>query len=218
MPFTYQEFSAETLPTGRVYDILGHKLPSITTVLSKTQSKDKVDSLLRWKEALGEKADIISKEATENGTAVHELIEKFLNGDPIDASAYSEKVVQGFNALKTKLKKIDEVWAQEKVLYSMSLGVAGRCDCVGVFRGKPSIIDYKTSARIKSREQIEDYFIQVTAYAMMHNEMFGTEIENGVIIMSAGFSIPQEFIVKTDKYIDLVKDKINQYYSTYARP
>lgn len=213
--FNYKEFESETLLSGRVYNIDGKKMPSITTVLSKTQSEESKKSLEKWKNALGEKADQISREAAANGTALHELIEKYVSKLPFNKEDYSPKVWAGFNAVKIKLNKINEIWAQEKVLYSAKLQIAGRSDCVGIFRSLPAIIDYKTSSRIKNKNQIEDYFLQVTAYALMHNEMFNTEIKHGVIIMSSEFSFPQEFVIEIDKYTDQLKRRIDLYFSTY---
>jgi len=176
---------------------------------------EKQKSLEKWRTSLGkDKADKVTQDAASNGTSVHTLIERFLRGEETirEGEKFSALDISGFNGLKLKLKKVDEVWGQEIALYSELLQVAGRCDCVGVYRGKPSIIDFKTSIRLKGEKQIEDYKLQICAYSIMHNEMFGTEIADGVILMSSSGGFPQEFLVDLTKYVDPLVARIDEFY------
>jgi hypothetical protein len=199
----------------RLYVVDGEYYPSITTVLGRTAPKEKVESLQKWREAIGEnEADAILKDAAESGTHLHLLVERFLRGDDLLAEQFSEKVRGGFNSLKSVLKKISNVWGQEVPLYSKDLGIAGRCDCIGVFNGLPSIIDFKTSRKIKRESDIEDYFLQMTAYSIMHNEMFGTDIKDGVIIMSSEFSFPQVFKKDLRFYKENLRNRVNSFYQS----
>lgn len=177
--------------------------------------EEKAASLEKWRTSLGrEKADKVTRDAANNGTQVHKLIERFLKGEELfrEGEAFEPLEISGFNALKLKLKKIDELWGLEIALYSDLLAVAGRCDCVGIYKGKPSIIDFKTSMRLKGEKQIEDYKLQICAYSIMHNEMFGTEITDGVILMTSAGGFPQEFIVDLTKYVDPLIARIDEFY------
>ena len=218
MKFNYQELSTVSEGGMRLYvSPSGQYYPSITTILGKTTPPDKQESLDRWRAALGSKADEITKHAANKGTNVHLLAERFLNGENLNISEFSAEDVSAFNGLKLKLKNITEVWAQEVPLYSDKLQIAGRCDCIGVIHGNASIIDFKTSRKTKSSSQILDYKLQLTAYSVMHNEMFGTDIKHGVILMTSGLGFPQEFKVNLCEYIEPLKDRINKFYDSLIK-
>lgn len=200
----------------RLYVVGENYYPSITTVLGKSVSQEKVESLNRWRDSIGHaEADRITLEAAESGTAVHAIIEKFLKKEQINKSDYDEKSMKGFLALKVPLSKVSDVWGQEVALFSETLGIAGRCDCVGVYENKPCIIDFKTSRRIKHEDDINDYFLQLTAYSIMHNEMFGTKIVDGVILMSSGFGFPQMFKKNLLQYYDSLKNRVYHFYKIF---
>ena len=187
--------------------------PSITSMLGRTQSAEDKASLDNWRKSVGEeRANQISLEATTNGTAVHLLIELFLQGSPINESEFTEEQIARFRSVKGYLKKIDEVWGQEIALYSKKLKIAGRCDCVGIYKGIPSILDWKTASKIKSDKMIEDYKYQLAFYASAHNEMFGTNIDHGVIVMATKDGFPLEFRVDLNKYYDKLEDRVNRFY------
>jgi len=187
--------------------------PSITSMLGKTQSEETRQSLENWKASIGEeKAAEISLEATTNGTAVHLLIEMFLKGEEIDESKFTEQQIKSFKSVKGYLKKINEVWGQEVALFSTKLRIAGRCDCIGVYKGKASILDWKTSSKIKSDDMIEDYKYQLAFYAQAHNEMYGTNIDHGVIIMATKDGFPLEFCVDLNKYFDKLEARVQRFY------
>jgi CRISPR/Cas system-associated exonuclease Cas4 (RecB family) len=189
--------------------------PSITTVLGATIPEEKRQILKNWENSVGvDKARQITQEAADSGTAVHLLIERYLKREPLvqHEGEFSDEQINSFNALKLKLNKIEEVWGQEIPLYSNVLEVAGRCDCVGQYKGLPSIIDFKTSRRIKSDKDIEDYKLQLCAYSIMHNELYDTDIRTGVILMVSQTGFPQEFKVNLEDYIEPLVERVQQFY------
>lgn len=219
MQFSYPEIESFSLNGMRFYETpRGDFYPSITTVLGKTQSEEKILSLQSWRDSLGhEEADRITEEAANNGTGTHLLAERYLNKEELikPGEKFSKEAIDLFNCIKPKLNKVTKVYGQEVALYSNRLAVAGRCDCIGVYMGKLCIIDFKTSRRIKNKKDIEDYRMQLCAYAIMHNEMFGTNIVDGIIIM-ASTGIPQEFKVYIPDEVNSLLKRINQFYSTVS--
>ena len=188
---------------GRHYlDSNNKPVPSVTTVLSGT-SKSK-DGLIQWRNRIGEEeAERIIKQSTDIGTAVHEAIENYLNGKSWDnfEETYDQLLAQKISAkfIKDGLKGITDIWGLEVGLLLDNL-YAGTADCVGEFEGIPTLIDFKTAKKIKKREWIEDYFLQGCAYANAHNVMFGTKIEQIVILMVDRNAIFQEFIVRPTEF------------------
>jgi ATP-dependent exoDNAse (exonuclease V) beta subunit len=211
--FKYHEITTETVDNKRWYHTPKGPYPSITTVLNLTESAEKKASLASWRTSLGEeKARQVSLKACDHGTAVHLLAERYLkrqdpfeliNGEPVQQADKA-----AFNALKLKLDKIDEVWGQEVPLYSTELEVAGRCDLVGKYKGVPVIVDFKTAGRIKGHKDINDYRLQLAFYARAHNEMFGSNIQDGVILMVAQTGFPMEFNVKLAEYKDELEARV----------
>jgi genome maintenance exonuclease 1 len=204
--FDYPHLRTTGYNNQRWYDTPYGHYPSITTVLGATESAEKKASLQAWRDAIGhEEADRITREAADRGTVVHLLCERFLKGekldDPIDGQPVSEIDMATFNTIKLKVSKITEVWGQEVALYSRTLELAGRCDLIAVYKGRPVIIDFKTSRKIKNDDDIHGYKLQLCFYAQAHNEMFGTNIEEGVIIMSAGTGFPMEFTVPLKEHL-----------------
>ncbi len=215
MNFNYPELSAITFRGMRFYETPeGNFYPSITTVLGKTMSEEKEKALKNWQMSLGiDAAQKKTKEAADRGNAVHLLAERFIKGEEIikPGEAVANDAIVAFNALKLKLKKIVP-WAQEVTLYSDELGVAGRTDLIGEYNGVPAIVDFKTSSKIKSDADIEDYKHQLCAYAIMHNEMCNTKIRAGVILMTSEGGFPQEFRVDLDTYRDALLARVNTFY------
>ena len=214
MKFDYPEIQTTEAFNLRWYLINDElEFPSITSMLGATQSLEKKASLESWYKSLGkEKAEHITQEAADHGTSVHLLIEKSLKGEEINFEEFSEKNINAFKSVKLYLKRIDEVWGQEVALFSKELRIAGRCDCVGTYKGIPSIIDFKTSIRVKTEDRIEDYKYQLAFYAQAHNEMFGTNITNGVIIMATNGGFPLEFYVDLNKYFIKLKNRVEAFY------
>lgn len=223
-PIVLHEMDAETTETGRTYKTPdGVKLPSITTVLSILSR----DSIAKWRKKVGNaEADKISYRASTRGTAVHEICEKYVNNDPdynkttrIDPDTgettlvpYTPDLIQSFLDLKPILdSRLSLVYAQEAPLYSTHLGLAGRVDCVGIFDGKLSIIDYKTSRKPKQTKWITNYFMQEAAYAIMWEERTGMPITQLVTIVSVDQHEPQVFIEHRDNWVRPLRDTIKQY-------
>jgi ATP-dependent exoDNAse (exonuclease V) beta subunit len=217
MKFAYPEMSTVPFNGMRFYETPEGKFyPSITTVLGDTQSEEKKASLRKWQMSLGmSKAQEATEAASNHGTNVHLLCERYLKKEPMQqpGDTFAPTEIAAFNALKLKLNKIEDVWGQEVALYSNILELAGRCDCVGVYKGKPSIIDFKTSSRLKTKAQVEDYRLQITAYSIMHNEMFGTNITNGVILMTSAGGFPQEFSVDLLDYVEPLAKRVEDFYA-----
>lgn len=218
--FTYTDMATQTALGGRWYDTPLGSFPSITTVLGGTEPPEKTKSLESWRTSLGHaKADAFTKKAQDHGTNVHLLAERYLKGEKVDAPINGQPVphtdLSGFNALKLKLDKIDEVWGQEVALYSTSLEVAGRCDLIGKFKGVPVIVDFKTASRLKTKAEINDYALQLLFYGTAHNEMFGTNIQQGIILMVSSAGFPQEFKFDfTDELRAELKTRVNKYWTT----
>lgn len=219
MRFNYKEVNSISEHGMRLYEVIdGVFLPSITTILGKTMDTEKVQALEKWKMSIGEEAankKMIA--ATTAGSNIHLLAERFLKKLPLEENEFSSNELEGFNTLKIYLKKIEDVWGLEVPLFSNELGAAGRCDCVAVYKGKPCIIDFKTSSRLKSADDITDYFLQLTAYSIMHNEMFGTNITHGSILMVTGFGFPQEFNKDLTQYYSQLKDRVSKFYNLFLK-
>jgi CRISPR/Cas system-associated exonuclease Cas4 (RecB family) len=212
--FNYPELKTVEIDGLRLYKTPNDDYyPSITTVLGRTASKEKQMSLANWRNSIGhEEADRITNEAAQNGTAVHLMIERFLKEeDPFQDDSFAEKAIGNFHCLKPKLRKIQEVVALEVPLFSDELQVAGRTDCIGVINNKLQIIDFKTSSKIKAASDIHDYCLQLSAYAIMHNEKQGTNIHHGTILMASdGF--PQEFEFDLTPFRASLINRINEFY------
>ncbi len=218
MKFPYPELITQSLTGQRFYITPeGNAYPSITTMLGITMRPEKVKALNDWRTALGgAEADRQSNAAATRGTNVHRMIEEFLNGDKVDQSNVSPDDIQIFNSLRLKFKNINEIWGQEVALYSNMLEIAGRCDFIGVYKNKDCIIDFKTSNNHKDKNKIDDYYMQMTFYGLAHNEMFGTNINDGVILMGCSNGLPLEFKVDLRQYVDPLCDRIDAYYKKFA--
>ena len=200
--------ATDTLPTGRTYHTPDGSYPSITTILGKTSDQT---WLLKWKERVGEEeAARVSKIATDRGTLVHEYAERHFNGEDIWDELYKEAVdviQMSRDLIRATEKGVEEIWGQEQVLWSNKYKYAGRTDMVGIWRGKPTIIDFKTSKKKKSNKQITDYYIQGCAYAVAHNEMYGTGIKDIAIIMTIDNADPIIFEQSAIPFLPLLKNR-----------
>lgn len=213
--YSYLPLERVETEQGRRYSI-GQNItvPSVTTILSKTKDMTYINE---WIESVGEdRANKIKNEASFLGTELHKNIENYILGKDFAGSFMSRALAK--TIIKKGLASIDEVWGIESNLHYQNL-YAGTTDLVGVYQSKPAIIDFKNSINTKSRDQIEDYFLQLVAYAMAHNEMFGTTIDCGVIMLATRDSKYQEFIIEDDEfkiYTDKWIDKLSQYYNKYT--
>jgi genome maintenance exonuclease 1 len=202
----------ETIDGVRYYKVFGTeelvKMPSITSVISwRNRNKFK-----KWRAKVGEDvANNITRKATHRGTDAHTLIEEYLNNSETfsDVLPLSQFL---FKQAKPELNKIDNILCQETALYSTQLGIAGSVDCIAEFDGELAVIDFKTSAKPKPREWIEDYFVQCAAYACMLYEMKGIMVKKFVIIMTCedGECVVYEERDKK-KYINLLSEYIREF-------
>ena len=206
----YNDLVAKTGPGGRVYtDPTGNTYPSITTVLSILSR----EAIQAWRARVGEEeANKVSRVASSRGTEVHNLLERYVNNDPNFAEGVMPNILQSFYDVKDVLdNNLQKVYAQEAPLYSEHLGLAGRVDCVGVWDGKNSIIDYKTSRKLKKKEWISGYFMQCAAYAVMWEERTGMPITQLVVMIAVDNELPQVFIEHRDNWIKPLFEVIEQY-------
>lgn len=165
----------------------GHKVPSVTTILDKTKPAESRIALANWRKAVGEKkAQEITTEAANRGTRMHKYLEDYVSqgylSDPGSNPFSQQSHKMADCIIKQGFGPVTEVWGNEVPLYFPEL-YAGTTDCVGVHNGEQSILDYKQTNKPKKLEYIDDYFIQLTAYALAHNEVHGTNIRKGVILM-----------------------------------
>tara|TARA_B100001939_G_scaffold70021_2_gene58477 strand:- start:9179 stop:9829 length:651 start_codon:yes stop_codon:yes gene_type:complete len=185
----------------------GEKYPSVTTILSNY----KKDGIKKWRERVGEKeANKISTQASRRGTKVHKLCEDYLNNDST-FKGYTPDNVDMFKSIQPTLNEIEVVYAQERTLFSHHLKTAGRVDCVGKFRGKTHIIDFKTSNKPKKWEWIDNYFMQGSAYSVMWEEMTGVPVPYIAIIIAVADDTPQVFVENRDTWINKFIEVRNNY-------
>jgi hypothetical protein len=192
-------------------------VPSVTTILDKTSDKT---ALLEWRKRKGDaEANRISRESAGLGTKVHNAIEKFALGKEweIKGNNFISLMAKAMTdvMIAEGLSNVDEMWGSEVGLIAEGI-YAGTADAVGIYDGVPSIIDFKTAKKIKKREWIEDYFLQGSAYALAHNEMFGTEIKQIAILMVDRDAKFKSFIVKDDEfthYANIWGQRVIEYYN-----
>ena len=204
----YEDLKADTRKTGRTYlTPTGERYPSITTVLSILSE----DAIRAWRARVGEDvANQVSTRASNRGSAVHSILERYLRNE--DTTGFYPHIQQSFSNLKPHLdENVGTIFGLEVPLYSAHLGLAGRCDCVAEWKGVPSIIDFKTSKRIKKKENISNYFAQMSAYAIMWEERTGMPIVNTVIVMDVDFEQPLIFEEHRDNYVPLLMATIEEY-------
>ena len=194
----YEDLVAVTEESGRRYATPNGNYPSITTVLGKLSKA----AIMAWRERVGaEEANKISRQASHRGTAVHTMCEKYVNNDPDYAKGAMPNILHDFNRIKDILdQRIGTVYGQELPLYSDHLGVAGRVDCVALFDGVISIIDYKTSKKTKKKSWIEQYFMQECFYAIAWEERTGIPITQLVTIISVDNAPAQVFVEHRDNW------------------
>lgn len=207
-PKTLQELSSETLSDGKRFYQLpdGTKLPSVTTVIGA----QKKEAIMAWRNRVGEEtANKISSKASGRGTAVHKLCEDYLNNE--DVKMGMPDAYEMFVSIKPLLNRINNIHYQEQTLWSKQLNMAGRVDCIAEFDGTLSVIDFKTSAKVKTSDDIQDYFWQTTAYALMYEELIGEPIHDIVIVMAVQDNRPILFKQRTEDHIKGLVNAISYY-------
>ncbi len=213
--FDYRPLQRTDTPNGRRYLVgTDQLLPSVTTILAATKDTTHLDE---WVSRVGQtEADRIKNEASSLGNGMHQNLENYILGRPITGQ-YMTKALANV-IIKHGLSKVNEVWGTEVALYSDGL-YAGTTDLVGVHQGIPSIMDFKNSLKAKEKDWIEDYFAQLAAYAIAHNEMYGTAIHRGVVMIATRDAKYQEFIIEGDEfthYQTVWAERLCAYYDQYA--
>jgi genome maintenance exonuclease 1 len=207
--YNYVPCNRETVDGKRHYCLPdGSKVPSVTTLLDRTKPAEAREALANWRRAVGEqRAQQITTEAANRGTRMHAYLESYiLQNDmkPLPTNPFAHP--SWFMAAEVILKglsNVDEFWGTEVPLYYSGL-YAGTTDCVGMWKGKPAIMDFKQSNKVKKREYIGDYFLQLCAYAQAHNNMHGTEINQGVILMAVQPKLQPDNTYTTPEYLEFV--------------
>ena len=202
-PYPYQEFKRKSVNGKRLYENpYGDPVPSVTTILDKTKPKEKREALNRWKKRVGEaNAQRIVAEASDNGSRMHAILEYWVKNETYtgETTILSETMA---DIIKQNVQDdIDEVWGSEVNLCYPQL-YAGTTDLVGIYKGKPTIMDFKQTNKPKKREWIDDYFMQGAAYALAHNELYETKIEKIAIFMCSREGQFQLFEVDEKEFTD----------------
>ena len=174
-----------------------------------------------WRARVGEEeANRVSRIASTRGTTVHNIIEKYIANDPEYIKDEMPQNIQTFKDIQPVLDEcVTKVYQQEAPLFSKHLGLAGRVDLVGQWKGVDSIIDWKTSRKLKKKEWVEDYYLQLTAYALAHNELYGTDIKEGHVFMCSRDLQYQQFDLLPEEFPQWESkwwDRVYQYYDKYA--
>jgi genome maintenance exonuclease 1 len=221
--FKYTALDRATVDGSRKYATPdGNKLPSVTTILTATTPIEKKEALIQWRKRIGnDKANDILKESSGRGTRMHKWLENYIKtgatGEP-GSNPYSLQSHQMAHSIISQgLVKCNEFWGTEVSLYYPKI-YAGTTDLVGLHEGSEAIMDHKQTNKPKKREWIDDYFIQLAAYAAAHDELYGTKIRKGVVFMCSQDNQYQEFIVEGsefDKYSDLWFKRVEQYYMKF---
>ena len=218
--FKYKECKQINDPVTRKRVYLtpdGESLPSVTTILSATKD---MTHLNEWRDRIGHaKAAEITKEASGVGTAMHGNLERFICGlprQPGGAPVHVQANKMADVIIENGLSKVSEVWAMEQSLYFPGL-YSGTTDLVCVHEGDPAVCDYKQTNKPKKEEWVEDYYIQLMAYILAHNEVYGTDIRKGVIFMCSRDFQYQQFTLEPkdfNKWQDAWLTKVEEYYTT----
>jgi len=209
-PVILEDLQSQNISGKRFYTTPdGIRLPSVTTVIGAKKKQ----SIMEWRNRVGEEtANKISAKASSRGNRVHKLCEDYIaNVDGYARGAFPD-ALEMFRTIKPVIDEhVGEVWYQEQALYSLQLEMAGRVDLIAYWDGVLSIIDFKTSSRIKTKDMIGDYFAQETAYALMVEELIGEPINQLVTLMAVDDEQPLVFIEKTEDHLVNLVEHIQFY-------
>ena len=220
--FIYPTSTRALFEGERHYDVNAEKLPSVTTILQVTQPEEKKLALEAWKMRVGEELATRTKDqAAERGTSMHSILEGYLLGQHhLDLTELGQNAhTMARQIIENGLKDLNEIWGSEITVHYPGL-YAGATDLAGVFNGAESIVDFKQSNKPKRKEWITDYFLQLGAYAMAHNHVYGTKITQGVILMCTKDNLFQKFEVDGQKFINYQHDflkRVDIYYNNKAK-
>jgi ATP-dependent exoDNAse (exonuclease V) beta subunit len=215
--YEYPKSIREVINDQRHYAVGNEKLPSVTTILSATESEEKKQTIAKWKARVGAvEAERVKNTAATRGTAMHSYLEYHIAGqglldlteEGVQAKQMAQMIVdKGFGDL-------NEIWGSECVLYYPEL-YAGQTDLCGVYQGRESIVDFKQSNKPKREEYIGDYYLQLVAYAMAHDAIYKTNIEQGVILMCTPDLYFQKFVLNGARFRQVKWEwlrRVDEYY------
>jgi len=217
--FIYPKSTRSIINGSRHYNLDGSNLPSVTTILKATQSEEDKAGIAAWKERVGHKeAERIKNEASSRGSSMHSYIEQFLLGkfnlDLLDEESKSKKMA--IEIIDCGLKnKLSEIWGAETTVYYPEK-YAGTADCIGVYEGKETILDFKQSNKPKKEQYIEDYFLQIGAYSLAHNTVYNSRINQGVILLCTVDGLFQEFKIEGNELINFQNkflERVEKFYN-----
>ena len=220
--FIYPKSSRSLVMGRRHYEIGNDKLPSVTTILSQTQSDEKRKSLANWQARVGQhRADRIRDLSAMRGTSMHTYLEGYIkNQRHLDLTALGQEAGRMADVIiGSGLGELEEVWGTEVTIHYPGL-YAGQTDVVGIYNGRESIIDFKQTNKPKQREWIDDYFTQLAAYAMAHNQVYDTKIQSGIILMCSKDGSFQKFEVSDKEFqgcMHTFLKKVDQYYENCTK-
>ena len=221
--FTYPKSNRSIINGSRHYNLDGANLPSVTTILKATQSEEDKAGIAAWKERVGHKeAERIKNEASRRGSAMHSYIEQFLFGkfnlDLLEEENKSKKMAMEIIDYGLK-NKLSEIWGAEATVYYPGK-YAGTADCIGIYEGKETILDFKQSNKPKKEEYIEDYFLQIGAYSLAHNTVYNSRIIQGVILLCTVDGLFQEFKIKENELTNFQNkflERVEQFYNQFRK-
>ena len=212
--FEYADLSKASKNGKRHYQTPdGRSVPSVTTVLSATKDMTHLNA---WKKRVGEQeAQRIATESANIGTVMHKSLEKHVKGEQRKpgSNLIQQKAHKMANVIiDNGLTGVSEVWGSEVSLYYPEL-YAGTTDLVGVYKGAPAIMDFKQARKLKKKEWVEDYFLQLVAYAEAHNKIFDTQINQGRIFICTQNNQYQTFEIENyEHWVGQWYSKLEQYY------
>ncbi len=216
--FNYPKSSRSIISGSRHYSLDGSNLPSVTTILKATQSEEDKAAIAAWKERVGHaEAERIKNEASSRGSTMHSYLEQFILGkmnlDLLEEENQSKSMAEEIidNGLKGKL---NEVWGAEATVYYPGK-YAGTADCIGVYEGRETILDFKQSNKPKKEEYIEDYFLQLGAYSLAHNTVYNSNINQGIILLCTVDRLFQDFKIEGNELINFQNkflERVEQFY------
>ena len=207
--YEHNELESTTIEGKRQYVTPDGTFPSITTILGRKKAK----AIKQWRERVGaEEANKITTQASRRGTNMHKVVENYLD----NYEDYFEKALPHVKELFSAIQPIIDdnislIHGIEVPLWSKHLGVAGRCDCIGVWDNELAIIDWKTSNKLKKEEWVEDYFLQATAYSIMYEERTKQPVGKAVIVIAVEGDQPQVFVKRTKNYWTILEETLNEW-------
>ena len=215
--YEYPKSVRSLINDQRHYDVGNEKLPSVTTILAATESDEKRAAIAKWKARVGAvEAERVKNTAATRGTLMHSYLEHYIAGEGLlDLTESGVEAQKMAETIRDKgFSELEEIWGSECVLYYPEL-YAGQTDLCGIYQGRESIIDFKQSNKPKREEYIGDYYLQLVAYAMAHDAIYKTNIEQGVILMCTPDLYFQKFVLNGARFRQVKWEwlrRVDEYY------